>query len=400
MGSEEDNKRRRGHPKQVCWLLFKIMALVALLQVVISAHNIGFKTITTVNDRPRATSIKTKEETNSGGILPRPFSQWSYGHEALCQQGFDRVGQMASARKLPIDNGLQFLKPVKTGSSTTSGVNLRIARNIARRLDKNFTYCNARFNHGQASLQFSKRDRKRSFLWTVLRDPTQRAISMFFHFRVSREEAKPTDENFQKYLLPKSRNYYLSTLSLSGYVDDWIENPSNVNATAIPTAQSIIDDYDFIGITERLDESLVVLQMLLDLPIDDLLYLTAKSSGGYDDGAWENRCVYITPKFVSSGMKEWFDGEVWQNAIKHDLAIYKAAEKSLDLTIEKLGPEFYRKLGALKKAQALAVEKCQGNSVFPCLSDGTKATKRDGLDCLWSDSGCGAGCLDSIAARL
>ena len=38
-------------------------------------------------------------------------------------------------------------------------------------------------------------------------------------------------------------------------------------------AQSIIDDYDFVAVTERLDESLVVLQMLLDLPLGDILYL-------------------------------------------------------------------------------------------------------------------------------
>jgi hypothetical protein len=41
--------------------------------------------------------------------------------------------------------------------------------------------------------------------------------------------------------------------------------------------------YDFIAITERMDESAVELQMLLGLPLADVLYLNAKTSGGYED---------------------------------------------------------------------------------------------------------------------
>ena len=46
----------------------------------------------------------------------------------------------------------------------------------------------------------------------------------------------------------------------------------------------ILDNYDFIGVTDRFDESLVVLQLLLGLETSDILYLSSKKSGNYDDG--------------------------------------------------------------------------------------------------------------------
>jgi hypothetical protein len=38
----------------------------------------------------------------------------------------------------------------------------------------------------------------------------------------------------------------------------------------------ILADYDFMGTTERMDETAVALAMLLDLPLGDILYLDAK----------------------------------------------------------------------------------------------------------------------------
>ena len=37
--------------------------------------------------------------------------------------------------------------------------------------------------------------------------------------------------------------------------------------------QNMLDSYDFIGLTERLDESLVALRFILNLNADDILYV-------------------------------------------------------------------------------------------------------------------------------
>lgn len=45
------------------------------------------------------------------------------------------------------------------------------------------------------------------------------------------------------------------------------------NRTDLEEVNSILRDYDFIGVTERMDESAVALQMLLGLKTSDVMYL-------------------------------------------------------------------------------------------------------------------------------
>jgi hypothetical protein len=87
-------------------------------------------------------------------------------------------------------------------------------------------------------------------------------------------------------------NYYMGSLSMTGFR----------NSDPIRVANEIMRQYDFIAVTERMDESLVAMSMLLHLPLADILYLKAKSSGGFDDGG-HGFCVVIQKSFVSDGMK-------------------------------------------------------------------------------------------------
>ena len=49
--------------------------------------------------------------------------------------------------------------------------------------------CLHRSMHGSAlDLEYDQRDHKRSFLFSLIRDPTKRAISEFFHFRVAQAQ--------------------------------------------------------------------------------------------------------------------------------------------------------------------------------------------------------------------
>ena len=165
-----------------------------------------------------------------------------------------------------ISQGFFFLKTFKTASSTSAGVNLRIARNVARRVQKEqqsqvddtsnnnnvtFDFCKARFDHGQpwhrhGATLFGNRTVHQSFLWAILRHPTQRAVSQFFHFAVSRKRQAPTDENFYRVMQMDKKNYYIRSLSLTRF----FKNKDD----GFAVANQIIQDYDFIGVTERIDE--------------------------------------------------------------------------------------------------------------------------------------------------
>jgi hypothetical protein len=308
--------------------------------------------------------------------------------------------------------GFLFLKAFKTGSSTSSGVNLRMARNVARRhqqqqddKDNNdFEICRSRFDHAWASERYATRKVDDSFLWSVIRSPAQRLVSQFFHFKVSRNKMEPSDQNFIEYIRSSAKDaqnnmvydYYLGALSTVHYKP----GKSTSISQKVETANRILTDYDFIGITERMDESFVALSMLNGLALADIIYLKAKGKGGFDDGGGRdgNTCTYIWPSFVSDGMQDFFETEEWKEMIHWDSVLYQAANRSLDLTIDQLGrPEFEQELAKYQHAKQIVHDRCLPVTVFPC-SAGGKVSRQ--TDCIWRDSGCGMSCMDQISTEL
>lgn len=289
---------------------------------------------------------------------------------------------------MPTDRGFLFAKGKKVGSSTLGTINVRLAIQEAQRQQKNFTICNGRWDHATPSkLRYSTRDRNRSVLWTNVREPTQRWISHFFYFVLKYEKKTPTDENFATFLNSTTASHYLRRLDPLGDLGQWRRNP-------IASIQNILQEYDFIGVTERMEESAVVFMMLMDLNIADILYLDAKGSGGYDD-----YCYLITKSFVSHHMKEYFQSPQWHEKVKWDTLLYQAVNESLDLTIDQtLGRDAFNvNLEQFRSAQAKVREVCKGREVFPCTSDGKRNKNKD---CLWKDSGCGKSCIDEAVTLL
>lgn len=174
----------------------------------------------------------------------------------------------------PAESGILFMKLQKTGGSTAAGITMRIARNTAIRKREKFWICRGRWDHGWAHHLLYNRNRSQSFTWTVLREPTQRIVSAFFHFEVSRKNRSDSDESFVKFLRRQTTsagNYYLQTLSLQKVT-------VILDSKAPMLINQIVADYDFIGITERMDESAVALAMVANLPLGDFLYLNAKGT--------------------------------------------------------------------------------------------------------------------------
>jgi hypothetical protein len=327
-------------------------------------------------------------ETLDAGVVARSFT-WNSSLPCLKP---DYPMRQKHGFRQPATNGFLFMKLVKTGGSTAAGVAMRIAKRTAKRENKKFWICRGRWDHSWAFKMLKDRRRDESFTWTLLREPTKRAISQFFHFEVSRENTSSSDESFQKYLSSSrnakiQRNFYLKILSLQRVVP--------TDDTAPFTINSILSEYDFIGITERMDESMVTLMMLLDLPMGDILYLNAKGNGGYDDGAHRGMCYYIHPSYVSPGMSSFFESPQWLEMTKWDRLLYQAANRSLDLTIDRLGRDrFNKNLREFRYMNKVAQDRCLPLNVFPCTSTGQHNKNES---CLWSDSGCGYKCLDQVA---
>lgn len=213
---------------------------------------------------------------DSLGVQPRPFPLWDKPLPCFPpEQNWlaKRVG------KSPAQEGFLFVKSPKTGSSTGAGINLRIAANIGRRHD--LETCKNRFHHNKAA-KYSQRDPQKSFLWSMVRDPTSRSISEFFHFQVSRRGVRPSDRNVLRFLKEEEalKDKQVNYLRLSNTTDF---QPSQSRSTGIRTGKGRISEveaintilrrYDFLGVTERMDETAVALQMILGLKTSDVMFL-------------------------------------------------------------------------------------------------------------------------------
>ncbi|KAL7580772.1 hypothetical protein ACA910_001052 [Epithemia clementina (nom. ined.)] len=332
--------------------------------------------------------------------------------------------------------GLLFNKPTKVGGSTAAGVHLRIARNAADRQNKSFPICYTSWDHGSARVRFGPAPSPDlSLRWTILRHPKPRLVSLFHHFFVSRGLCTNTAENFLRYIVFNEnknqnnphREYYLKTVAMRPTLNQLKSSSLPPNRTEM--VESILNDYDFVALTERMDESLVVLSMLWNVPLADVLYMSAKRGGSYDGGGGGG-CHLIPPNTKSKNkddVDKWqsvLDSPQFQSLIQLDSVVYELANRSLDKTIdETIGRDAFNvKLAQFRQALAVAEEMCGPEVVAPCTGGGlfddddddddddvverpspTKigsARLAQDTDCLVIDSGCGFMCLDDVATIL
>lgn len=339
------------------------------------------------------------EENVSDGVIARAFDPWD--KPLPCFAPEDKKEYEKPFTPPSVHKGFMFMKLMKTGGSTAAGINIRIMRHAAekKRVQDNvagkFQFCQGRFEHSWGFDMLADREKGgASYLWTIVRDPTMRAVSQFFHFQVSREGTEASDYQFQRYLHAEKNtfsNYYLQVLTNE-------ETPEIFSSGAPAVINKLFYEYDFIGVTERMDESAVALMMLLNVPMGSILYLNAKGNGGYDDGGYKGKCFFIQQSNISKGMKKFFDNRHWRATVKWDKLLHQAANRSLDMTIDRLGrTEFDDNLAKFRHAQTLAHERCLPLEVFPCTSSGDRNPNKH---CLWRDSACGSDCLDELATEL
>jgi len=287
---------------------------------------------------------------------------------------------------------------------------MRIARNAADRQQKPYPICQLRWDHSKNHI-FAHRDPSASLLWTLFRNPTRRLVSTFYHFYVTRENVTANVANLQRMLSQNyetHQHYYLKQASLllpnPGEAKDHTTNQSK-------HVESILRDIDFIGITERMDESLVALSLLWGLPLGDVLYMSAKTSGGYDGGGQGCRKIQPAPSPLDVDMQQLLKSHFFQNLTKWDRVVYQLANQSLDLTIEQtIGRDkFDPALIQFQQALQVVHERCGGEVVTPCSNGGVREPGSDAVgkpypptttDCLALDSGCGYMCLDDVATEL
>ena len=308
------------------------------------------------------------------------------------------------------EEGLLYVKTPKTGSSTVAGIVQRIARSEGKRLYHNDSaVCSFRADHVIPRETFAERDRNLSFMFSTIRHPSKRAISRVFYTYVSQRNWSTSDASIMKALNKTSRHFGAISTGKGGHhmgylsmkkIKPWSAwNASNVTQVLSPrnvhkNVQHIVNSYDFLMISERMDESLVALQLLLGVESGDILALPAKVSGEYSLGG-KKECIKLMPSFTSPAIQTFLMSDEWYAKNYGDFLLYAAANRSLDLTIERLGrSRFDAAMSEYRRLMALVDEVCFPELIPRCSVTGERqfnATK-----CYTKDAGCGFQCIDQL----
>jgi hypothetical protein len=370
----------------------------------------------------------------------------------------------------PCHVGILFQRPTKVGSTTMTNIVLRLAYNrgfieankeiSSRKLKKtnesnvavirytwgNPPWCQHRSMHATSvELDYSHRDKEKSFLFSLVRDPTRRILSEYFHFIVTYMQQEPTDANFMKHaIMPRNNNPLIRDLTfdptlsnkMSAEFEWFMVHWNNMHGgTSIETRKNIkellrndtileplnytqivgdiIDDYDFIAVTERMDESLVAFKLLLGLSVEEILYAkVSRSAGSFSNGPPKTRpCMYLIPSFLTEGMSDFFytphKNDRWIEFSRGDALLQHAASESLDRTIDEVfGRElFERELKEFQNALAYAQAICMsepGLVLGQCDKGGRSIVKdpnRTTTCYIWSE-GCDHKCLNERVPNL
>jgi hypothetical protein len=372
----------------------------------------------------------------------------------------------------PNPQGLMFSKTFKTGSSTATSVSLQIAHQVARREQKSLLLslqqqqsgttrnstsrirhhhsigatppkCRVHMTH-EVSLEnrlFPNRNVTSSILWTIVRNPVQRAISAFYFYKVGIDQVEPNDANLIAYLqgtrhqqviqlrldrppiketngiLKHNGNNNNNDKPLRRLVDyplpDFVADLEIINTaredsfrykSKVPEIirQEIMNRFDFVAVQDRLDESLVVFKLLFDLNDEDIIVLSSKRTGSY---SWNWKRLPVKECFqipsmqpLSAAVQDYLQTNyTWQN--NADFLLHAIANQSLDWTIDHVlqgGRALVQQhVQRHRQLQSLVQEHCQHKAIFPC-DDKGRYQEAATHDCFFRDMGCGYRCIDNV----
>lgn len=138
------------------------------------------------------------------------------------------------------------------------------------------------------------------------------------------------------YLTTSKKDLY-PALPLGTY---WDENDPTIihhSEELMTRVSQILQEYNFIGVVERFDESLVALSFLLGLSLGDIMYAkTQKHAGSYEIFYGPARCIKLVEKNLSSEWEEFLQSNEWKAQIAGDELLYTSVNESLDKTIDEV----------------------------------------------------------------
>jgi hypothetical protein len=214
------------------------------------------------------------------------------------------------------------------------------------------------------------------FIWTMVRDPLDRAMSAFYHFEASDEKTEVSASEKIKYL--KKMDNYMWTY-LRGSDSDSVEG--------------LMKRYHVLGTTELFDQTMVLLAHALSLPLSLFMYLPSKVA---DKTAKPGKKSYVSHIPWSEEPQEVRNYKsTFKENNKKDYKLWREATKLVHHRIEKASLGKY--VVEFTKKNKVTFETC-GPTVKGKLDEDCRMPC--GLKCIVSDDGCGYKCINKHQKKL
>jgi len=297
--------------------------------------------------------------------------------------------------------GILLAKTYKTGSSTAAAVTFQIAYRLGKR--KGYSRpCLTHHSHDLSRYNaINTRERDASIVWTTVRDPRARALSSFAFYQAGRQGMNYTDRIMID-TLNGAKNNQVAQLrtnrafsSPGGQPTETADVPESASAMATLLKDEILGTYNFIAVTERMEESLVVMKMLWNLEDGDIIVSSVKQAGGWSYDWDEPETCFQVPKIkLSPAVEEYLDTDFTED--NYDFVLHAFANASLDATIDSLGRErVQREVRRHLHLKDLAMRHCRSKILPPC-SEGGKWQPEHVGNCFENDIGCGYRCINDF----
>jgi hypothetical protein len=287
------------------------------------------------------------------------------------------------------NTNLVFIKVEKCSSSTAGGIVRRIAAHYNLHGYRSSNWINIEPGVWAHHSQFRSLEKKISnltlphFLLSVVRAPAERCLSAFYHFQVTRRGIKSTPNEKIK-ALRRCRDFIFNYIRTDKNSDD----EKNFHF--------IKKNYNFIGLTERFDESMIVLAYKLNLTMNDILYIKSKDSNSsaidqFSGHAYQPHSTLLNEEVE---VKEFINSDEFRRNNFRDFELIKHVNKVLNKQIRKIGKQkFSRLLLEYQRLLGRANDLCSS----PILAQYHNAVDITNVtDCYWRDNGCFYKCLDEI----
>jgi len=315
-------------------------------------------------------------------------------------------------------NGMVLVKMPKAGSSTAAAVALQIAQVVGESNNNDKTNQTTSSSstitcpHHVHHAQFHVLDTSKQFLWTSVREPSARMVSAYFFTELSRRQ-QAYNATFLIERLEHAKYYQMRYIQQR--VGDLYFVPKGLNESYVTSTKQgkhkkrifevagLFQTFSFVAVTERMDESLVVMKLLFGFSDEAMVVLDSKASGGYDDGQFQNTCHKIIKPNLTQDVIQYISKNNGGNVSFHDDSnyddlMYMVANRSLDKTIEVLGREKVSKeVERHRQLKRLAQESCGSVAILPCGGNNVTAPNPDHVaSCYFGDVGCGHECVMAV----